>query len=86
MLLTFRTPRTLSRPFRGREMLHKDLGVKLIDKMMQVLSDIAIVEAPMKSMGIIDYDLYKKTYHISEKFNDDMVQIGSLWIKEVAKP
>ena len=40
---------------------------------------------PMKGMGIVDYDLYKKTYHLSEKFNDDMVNIGSLWIKEIAK-
>lgn len=43
----------LTLTFRGREMLHKNLGVKLVDKMMHVLSDIAIVEAPMKSMGRI---------------------------------
>jgi len=24
---------------------------------------------PMKSMGLIDYDMYKKTYKISDKFN-----------------
>ena len=41
---------------------------------------------PMKSMGIIDYDLYKKTYKISDKFNKDMVQIGLMWIKETRKP
>lgn len=39
--------------FRGREMLHKDLGVKLLDKMLQILSDIAIVESPLKNMGRI---------------------------------
>ena len=41
---------------------------------------------PMKSMGLIDYDLYKKTYKISDKFNKDMVQIGLTWIKEMRKP
>ncbi len=43
----------LTLTFRGREMLHKDLGVKLLDKMMHVLSDVAILEAPLKSMGRI---------------------------------
>jgi hypothetical protein len=27
---------------------------------------------PMKSMGLIDYDLYKKTYKISDNFNKEM--------------
>ena len=37
---------------------------------------------PMKSMGIVDYDLYKKTYSISEKFNKEMIKIGLMWLKE----
>jgi len=37
---------------------------------------------PMKSMGIIDYDLYKKTYKLSDKFNKEMIRIGLLWLKE----
>ena len=41
---------------------------------------------PMKSMGVIDYDLYKKTYKISDKFNKEMTRIGLLWIKEMRKP
>ncbi len=41
---------------------------------------------PMKSMGIIDYDLYKKTYRISDKFNKDMIRIGLSWLKELRKP
>ncbi|MBS3126210.1 hypothetical protein J4453_02075 [Candidatus Woesearchaeota archaeon] len=40
---------------------------------------------PMKSMGIIDYDLYKKTYRLSDKFNKDMIRIGLLWTKELRK-
>jgi len=41
---------------------------------------------PMKSMGLIDYDLYKKTYRISTKFKDDMMKIGILWAEEARKP
>ena len=38
---------------------------------------------PMKSMGMIDYDLYKKTYKISDKFNRLVMKIGLLWLKEI---
>jgi len=38
---------------------------------------------PMKSMGIINYDLYKKTYKISDKFNRLMLKIGIMWLKEI---
>ena len=38
---------------------------------------------PMKGMGIIDYDLYKKTYKISDKFNKSMIKIGLMWMREL---
>jgi hypothetical protein len=38
---------------------------------------------PMKSMGLIDYDLYKKTYRISDKFNKLMIKIGLMWLREL---
>lgn len=41
---------------------------------------------PMKSMGLIDYDLYKKTYKISDKFNKEAIRIGLLWLREMRKP
>ena len=41
---------------------------------------------PMKTMGLIDFDLYKKTYKISEKFNKNMMKIGLLWLQEIRKP
>ena len=41
---------------------------------------------PFKSMGIIDYDLYKKTYKISDKFNKEMIRIGLMWLREMEKP
>src|SRR3972149_1926731 len=34
---------------------------------------------PMKGMGLIDYDLYKKTYKVSDRFNNEMIHIGILW-------
>ncbi len=41
---------------------------------------------PMKTMGMIDYDMYKKTYKISEKFNKNMMKVGLLWLQELRKP
>jgi len=41
---------------------------------------------PMKSMGLIDYDLYKKTYRISDNFNKEMIRVGLLWLQEMKKP
>lgn len=41
---------------------------------------------PMKTMGIIDYDLYKKTYKISDKFSKNMMRVGLMWSQERTKP
>ena len=38
---------------------------------------------PMKSMGMIDYNLYKKTYKVSNKFAKNVQEIGFLWKSEV---
>src|SRR3989339_193289 len=38
---------------------------------------------PMKSMGLIDYDLYKKTYRVSDKFNKLMIRVGLMWLREM---
>ena len=37
---------------------------------------------PMKGMGLIDFDLYKKTYKISDKFNKALIKIGLMWMRE----
>lgn len=37
--------------FRGREMSHPEIGEKLMQKMIDELSDVATVESPMKMMG-----------------------------------
>ena len=41
---------------------------------------------PMKAMGIVDYDIYKKTYKLSEKFNKNMMRVGLIWLQELRKP
>lgn len=38
---------------------------------------------PMKTMGMIDYDLYKKKYALSDKFLKALSNIGLLWKKEL---
>ncbi|MGM5485003.1 MAG: hypothetical protein ACQEP1_03985 [Nanobdellota archaeon] len=40
---------------------------------------------PMKAMGMIEYDLYKKTYYLSDKFRNALVKIGIMWKKELEK-
>lgn len=41
---------------------------------------------PMKSMGLIYYDLYKKTYALSDRFNKELQKIGLRWLMELEKP
>ena len=40
---------------------------------------------PMRGMGLIEYDLYKKTYKLSDKFNKMMIKIGIRWLKELER-
>ncbi len=40
---------------------------------------------PMLGMGLVDYNVYKKTYSISRRFKDNMMRIGLMWIKELEK-
>ncbi len=37
--------------FQGREMAHQELGFKLLKKVMEVLGDVALTEAPPKMEG-----------------------------------
>lgn len=40
---------------------------------------------PMKSMGLVRYDLYKKTYSICHDFSKDLMKIGVLWNDRLRK-
>jgi hypothetical protein len=41
---------------------------------------------PMKAMGLIRYDMYKRTYSLSKTFHQALTQIAELWLKEYDKP
>jgi len=41
---------------------------------------------PMKSMGLVNYDLYKKQYVLSEHFNKALIKIGLMWLQELRRP
>ena len=62
---------------------YKGKKVKISYNKKQVYDRIL---TPMKSMGLIDYDLYKKTYSLSEKFNKNMMRVGLMWLQELRKP
>ena len=62
-------------PFRGKR-------IKLSYNKRQFYDRIL---TPLRSMGIIDYDLYKKTYKLSDNFNKLMIKIGLLWLREMNK-
>ncbi len=69
------TDRIQEEPYRGKK-------VKISYNKRQFYDRIL---TPTKSMGMIDYDLYKKTYRLSDKFNKEMIRIGLLWLKEFRK-
>ena len=37
---------------------------------------------PMKAMGMIDYDMYKKRYRISDRFSRDLQKVSVMWKAE----
>lgn len=41
---------------------------------------------PMRAMGMIDYDVYRKKYKISDRFNKALQSIGLMWLQELRKP
>ena len=38
---------------------------------------------PMKSLGLIDYDMYSKKYKLSDRFNKVMIKVGLMWLREL---
>ncbi|MFH1591624.1 MAG: hypothetical protein ABIC95_06905 [archaeon] len=43
------------------------------------------IVTPMKSMGLIYFDLYKKTYSVSDRLNKELLRIGLMWVQELRK-
>lgn len=62
---------------------YKDKKVRLSYNKRQFYDRIL---TPMKGMGIIDYDLYKKQYRLSDKFNKAMIKVGIMWMQEFRRP
>ena len=69
------TDKVMDEPYRGKK-------VKISYNKRQFYDRIL---TPMKSMGVIDYDLYRKTYKLSDKFNKEMTMIGLMWVQELRK-
>jgi len=40
---------------------------------------------PMRAMGLIDYDLYKKTYKLSDNFCKAMNNVSIMWAEQLKK-
>lgn len=40
---------------------------------------------PMKSMGLVYYDLYKKNYSLSDRFNKELQRIGLMWLRDLKR-
>ena len=66
------TDKIMEEPYKGKK-------VKISYNKRQFYDRIL---TPMKSMGIIDYDLYRKTYKLSDKFNKELMRIGLMWVQE----
>ncbi|MBS3130912.1 hypothetical protein J4212_00610 [Candidatus Woesearchaeota archaeon] len=62
-------------PFRGK-------SIKLSYNKRQFYDRIL---TPLRAMGLIEYDLYNKTYKISEKFEKALVDISGMWKTEIVR-
>lgn len=62
---------------------YKDKKVRLSYNKRQFYDRIL---TPMKGMGLIDYDLYRKQYKISDRFNKAMIKLGLMWLQELRRP
>jgi hypothetical protein len=40
---------------------------------------------PLRSMGLIHYDLYKKTYKLADGLRPNLVKISDMWSMELEK-
>lgn len=57
----------------------KDMKIRLSYNKKQFYERIL---TPLKSMGIVEYDLYNKVYKVSDRFNKLMIKISIMWSQE----
>jgi hypothetical protein len=62
-------------PFKGKK-------VKLSYNKRQFYDRIL---TPLRSMGLVQYDLYRKTYRLSDAFKKVLMKVGDLWGEELAR-
>jgi hypothetical protein len=71
------------------EAIVKEKGSSPIDKEIRISYNkrqfYDRILTPMRGMGLIEYDLYKKTYKVSERFNKLMIKLGLMWLRELDK-
>ncbi len=69
--------------------MSEDLGMVKRPKKVQVSYNkrqfYDRILTPMKSMGMVDYDMYKKKYMVSDRFNQALKTIGVMWLHEIGK-
>ena len=65
----------ISGPYKGKK-------VKLSYNKRQFYDRIL---TPMRGMGLVDYDIYRKVYKLSDKFNKNMTRIGLMWVRNLSK-
>jgi hypothetical protein len=67
----------------------KEKGRALLDKEVRISYNkrqfYDRILTPMKGLGLIDYDMYKKTYRVSDRFNRVMIKVGLMWLREMGK-
>lgn len=73
--------------------LHEGITIELPEGPFQRIKKVQIsynkrqyydrILTPMKGMGLIDYDIYKKTYKIDDDFNKMMIKLGLMWLREI---
>lgn len=67
----------------------KEKGKSPVDKEMRISYNkrqfYDRILTPMRGMGLIDYNLYKKTYKVSDRFNKLMIKVGLMWLRELKK-
>tara|TARA_Y100000310_G_scaffold294072_1_gene324220 strand:+ start:423 stop:824 length:402 start_codon:yes stop_codon:yes gene_type:complete len=67
----------------------KEKGRALLDKEVRISYNkrqfYDRILTPMKGLGLVDYDMYKKTYRVSERFNKVMIKVGLMWLRELNK-
>jgi len=67
----------------------KEKGRSLLDKEVRISYNkrqfYDRILTPMKGLGLVDYDMYKKTYRVSDRFNKVMIKVGLMWLREISK-